>query len=235
MDHDYLSSSFCFGFCRLSPKPLEDDSAPSSRKNRPISPKEEPRSLPSLDLRTSRVTASWWVWGKRGPKGMEPSPSITWLFSLLTPCPGYSTALGPFFCPFWRLACGRKPAQELPARGVVETSGGREAGCSRRKMSLGTFAPPITLSTASVLTLHSAVDHAWADPLCWPTAVHAPKPSSWVTSPGKPSPGLAPLKTTPAETTPGGGEGARQQGWAGRDGSRQPWDHLLGDRGLGET
>ena len=138
---------------------------------------------------------------------MEPLPSITWLSSLLTTCPGYSTALGPFFCPFWRLACGRKPVQEPPARGVVGTSGGRESGCSRRKMSLGTFAPPIMLPTASVLTPHSAADHAWADPLCRPTAVHPPRPSSWVTSPGKPPPGLAPPRTTPAETTPGAGRG----------------------------
>ena len=37
---------------------------------------------------------------------------------------------------------------------------------------------------------------AQPDPLCLPTAVHPPGPSSWATSPGKPPPALAPLRTT---------------------------------------
>lgn len=91
------------------------------------------------------------------------------------PRPGCSTALCPSVCPFSSQACGRKPAQEPPASKSWEHLERREAGCSRRKMSLGTLAPPWTPPPigCSVLNLLSSAASAR------PIAGHPPGPGSW--------------------------------------------------------
>lgn len=117
------------------------------------------------------------------------------------PRPGCSTALCPSVCPFSSQACGRKPAQEPPASKSWEHLERREAGCSRRKMSLGTLAPPWTPPPIGC----SVPTCSLPQPVLGQSLATLQGPALGVTSPEKPPPAPAPpRRTTLAETTGGG-------------------------------
>ena len=106
-----------FGFCRLAPKPLEGNSAPSSRKKPPLPLEEAPRKAPLLERGTSSSLPTVGM-GKGDPKGREPPRSIHGHPPRATPLP----LAHPSVCPSWSPVFRRKPVQEPPGGGVVGTS-----------------------------------------------------------------------------------------------------------------
>lgn len=187
LDLDCPTVSSILGLCCLSPRPLEGDNAPPSRKKLPTPPKEEPGKPASLDLRTPRFTVYWGEWRKgvlRG-RGLHPVSHSYPASRPPTHTPtGCSTVPCPSVC-----SPGRKPAQEPPASGVVETSGGDGGWLWQEGKSLGTSAPTLGSSchrrpAASMLGQLPSAGRARAD-LCWPTAARPPRPCSCVTSSGR--------------------------------------------------